>query len=177
MFGFRVGSIRSHLTADRLFPVNQRAIMGPPKMSLMFEAKSMLPSIIKPRFILVAHTDDHGWYITSNQQGQMFVQNLNRIVSKPYVMPGQIPCYITDCIPIDLMLQENFPSNTQFGTACAIKMTADREEWSELPTTATHTRSGISVIMRSSVPPPAWVRLKTNWSQPCRGVKSKAATP
>ena len=57
----------------------------------------------------------------------------------------------------------------KFGTAWAIKMIADREEWSELPmgaTTETHIRSGTSVIRRSSVPPWAWVGPTTNWSQP-----------
>ena len=69
--------------------------------------------IIKPRLILVTHTDDLGWNITSNQQGQMSVKILDRIVSKPNVTPGQILYCITDCIPVDLMFEENFPTNTQ----------------------------------------------------------------
>ena len=109
----RVGFISSHLTANKLFPVNPRAITGLPKMSLLLEAKSTPAMIIKPRLILVTHTDDLCCYITSNQQGQMFVQNLNRIVSKPNVTPRQIPCCTTDCIPVYLMFQENFPTNTQ----------------------------------------------------------------
>ena len=64
---------------DKLLPVNARAITGPPKMSLLLEAKSMPALIIKPRLILVAHTDDLGWNKTSNQQQQMLIQNLNRI--------------------------------------------------------------------------------------------------
>ena len=88
-FGLRVGFISFQLTADKLFPVNLRAITGPPKMSLLLEAKSMPALIIKLRLILVAHMDDLFWYITSNQQGQMFVQNLNRIVGKPNVMPAR----------------------------------------------------------------------------------------
>ena len=101
--GLRVGSISSHLIVDKLFPVNQRAITGPPKMSLLLEAKSMPALIIKIRFILVMHMDDSGWYITSNQQRKMFVQNLNRIVRKPNVTLRQFPYYCTDSIPIDLM--------------------------------------------------------------------------
>ena len=85
-FGLRVGLISSHLIADKLFPVNPKAITGPPKMSLLLEAKSMPALIIKPRFILVASTDDLGWYITSNHQGKMFVQNLDRIVRKPNML-------------------------------------------------------------------------------------------
>ena len=107
----RVGFISSHLTENKLFQVNPRAITGPPKMSIQLVVKSMPALIIKPRLILVTHTDDLGWNVTSNQQGQMFVQNLNRIVSKPNVAPGQI--LYTDCIPVDLMFEENFPTNSQ----------------------------------------------------------------
>ena len=109
----RVGFISSHLTADKLFPVNLRAITGPPKMSLLLEAKSMPALIIKPRLIHVLHTDDLSWYITSNQQGKIFVKNLNRIVRKPNVTPRQFPYCTKDSIPIDLMFQENFPTHTQ----------------------------------------------------------------
>ena len=66
--GHRVGFISSHLTEDKLFSVNPRAITGPPKMSLLLEAKSMPALIIKPRLILVAHTNDLGWNKPSNQQ-------------------------------------------------------------------------------------------------------------
>ena len=74
--GLRVGFLSSHLTADILFPVIPKVITGAPKMSLLLEAKSMPALIIKPSLILVVHTDDLGWYITSYQQGQMLVQNL-----------------------------------------------------------------------------------------------------
>ena len=103
MLGLRVGFISSHLTVKKFFPVNQRDITGPPKMSLLREAKSMPSLNIKPRLIRVTHTDAFGWNITSNQQGQMFVQNLNRIVSKSNVTPGQVLYCTTDCIPVDLM--------------------------------------------------------------------------
>ena len=109
----RVGLISSHLTVNKLFKVNQRKITDPPKMSLLLEAKSMPALIIKPTLILVTHTYDLGWNITSNQQGEMFVQNLNRNVSKPNVTSGQIPYCTTDCIPVDLMFEENFPTHTQ----------------------------------------------------------------
>ena len=100
------------MTANKLFPVNPRAIKGPPTMSLLLEAKSMSALILKPRLIIVTHTEDIGLYITSNQQGQMFILNLNRIVRKPNVMPGQILYCTTDCIPVALMFQENFPTDT-----------------------------------------------------------------
>ena len=79
--GLRVSFIGSHLTADKLFPVNPRAITDSSKMNLLLEVKSTPALIVKPRLILVVHTDDLGRYITSNQQGQMLVQYLNRIVS------------------------------------------------------------------------------------------------
>ena len=71
--GLRVGFICSHLIADNLLPVNQRAITGPPKMSLLHEAKITHALKIKPRLILVAHMDNLGWYVISNQQGEGFV--------------------------------------------------------------------------------------------------------
>ena len=64
----RVGFISSELKADELCPVNHSAIKGPPKMSLLLEAKTMPALIIKPRLIIVTHTDDLGRYITSTQQ-------------------------------------------------------------------------------------------------------------
>ena len=111
--GLRVGFISSYLIADKLFPINPRAITGPPKMSLLLEAKSMPALIIKPRFILVTRADDLGWYITSNQQEKMFIQNLNRIVRKPNVTLRHFPYCTTDSIPIDLMFQEKFSTHTQ----------------------------------------------------------------
>ena len=64
----------------------------------VLKAKGMPPWIIKPRFILVTHTNDLSWYITSNQQGKMFVQNLNRIVRKI----GSLLCllYKIRCKPV-----------------------------------------------------------------------------
>ena len=105
--GFRVCFICSQLNEEKLFLVHTISITGPSIMSLMLEAKSIPSFIIKPSLILVAHKDDLGWYVTYNQQGQMFVQRFNRIVSKPNVTPGQIPYCTTDCIPKYLMFQEN----------------------------------------------------------------------
>ena len=86
-FGPRVVFISSHLTADKLLAVNPRVIRGSLKMSLLLEAKSMPALIIKPRLFLAMHTDDLGWYMTSNQQGKMFIQTIYRIVRKPNVTP------------------------------------------------------------------------------------------
>ena len=116
-FGLRVGFISSHLIADKLFPVNPRAISGPPNMSLLLEAKSMPAFIIKPRFKHVTLMDDLGWYITSNQQGKIFIQNLSRVVRKPNVTPRQFPYCTTDRFPTDLMFQEKFLLTHKFGTA------------------------------------------------------------
>ena len=113
MLGLQVCFISSDLTANKLFPINPRMITGSPKMSLLLEVESTSALIIEPRLILVPHTNDLGWYITFNQQGQMLIQNLHRIVSRPNVTPGQIPHCTTDCIPINLVFQENVPTNTQ----------------------------------------------------------------
>ena len=48
------------MTTDKLFPVNPRVITGPPKMSLLLKAKIMPALIIKPKLILVVHTDELG---------------------------------------------------------------------------------------------------------------------
>ena len=109
----RVGSISSHLTADKLFTVAPRAITSPQKMSLLVEVKSMPALMIKPRLTFFADKDALGWSETSNQQQQMLVQNLNRIVSRPNVTPGQILNFPVNSIPIDWIFKENFPTNTQ----------------------------------------------------------------
>ena len=175
-----VGFSSLDLAADKLFPVDPKAFTGAPKKSLLLEAQSRPALIIKPRLILVSLTDDLNWYTTSNQHGHIFIQNLNWIIRQINVTPWQILYFTTNCISIDLMFQENFHTDTQVGTAWTIEMIADKEEWSELPmgvTTATCTRSGTSVIRRSSVQPCAWVGATNNWPQPYAFVNSKAGTP
>ena len=110
-------------------------------------SQSVPALIIKPRFILVMHMDDHGWYITSNLQGTMFLQNLKRIVRKPNVMPRQFPYCTTDSIPIDLMFQGNFPTDTEVWNCQSHRNYC--QVTSELPigaTSATHIKSETSVI-------------------------------
>ena len=107
--------------------INPKAMTGPPKMSLMLKVKSAPALIVKPRFILIPHTDNLGQHILSNQR-QMLIQNFNRIVSRPNVMPRQVLQCTANSIPINLVFQENYPLNTQDGTACAIEMPADRDE-------------------------------------------------
>ena len=139
MLGLRVGFISFHLSANKRFPVYPRVITGPPKLGFLLEAKNMPPLIIKTRLILVKYTDDLGWYRTSNKQWQRLVQNLNRIVSKPNVTPPQTVFQLNWCF------RKTFLLTHKYGTAWAIEITAEREEWSELPigaTTATHTRWG-----------------------------------
>ena len=92
----------------------------------------------------------------------------------------QIPHCTTDCISINLVFQETFLLTHKLGTAYAIEMTVESEEWSELTmsdTTVTRIRSGTTVIMRSSIPTNAWVGPTTNWSQLDTVAKTKAATP
>ena len=129
MLGLRVCFISSVLIANKLFPINPRAVTGPTKMSLLLEVERTSALIIEPRLILVTYTDDLGGYITSKQQGKMIVQNLHRIVRRPNVTSGQIPHYTTHCVPINLLFQENFPILThKLGTACAVEITAESDE-------------------------------------------------
>ena len=128
MLILQVGFISSHLMPNKLFPVNPKVTTGPPEVSLLLEAKSMPSLIIKLSLILVVRTDDLGWNIMSNHQQQMFIQYLNRIVSRPSVTPRQILQCTTNRIPINLMFKETFLLTHKFGMARVIKMTADREE-------------------------------------------------
>ena len=68
MLGLQVCFISSDLTVNKLFPINPRAVTGPPKMSLLLEVESTSALIIEPGLILVTCTDDLGGYIMSNQQ-------------------------------------------------------------------------------------------------------------
>ena len=60
MIGLRVCFISSDLTANKLFPINPRAVTGPPKMSVLNEVESTSSLIIEQRLILVTYTDDLG---------------------------------------------------------------------------------------------------------------------
>ena len=94
-------------------------------------------------------------------QSQMLCQGSSRIAP-------QTVFQLTWCFRKTFLLPHKFT------TAWAIEMTADREEWSELPIGAT---TATSVIRRSSVPPCAWAGPTTNWLQPETVAKSMAATP
>ena len=107
-----------------LFAVNPRVITGAPKISPLLEAKTPPVLIIKPMLILVMYVDDLGWNIISNQQEQILFQNLNIIVGRPNVVPGQIVYCTTNGIKINLMFQENFRTITHK----AVEVTGDSEE-------------------------------------------------
>ena len=186
--GFRVGFISSHLAADRLLPVNLRVITGPPKISILFEAESTPALIIKPRIILVMHICTTQFSVTLvgtlrlTSREQMVIQNINKIVSRPNVLPGQIQYCATYCIPINLMFQENVSTNTQAWNSLSHRN--DRRQrgviwithgcYNSNPYWVRNIR-----IRRSSVPPMtsrARVGPTTNWSQPDTVTKSKAST-
>ena len=141
--------------------------------------------IIKPRLILVAHMD-YCWH-TSNQQRHMVIKWASETDAhlKPQqdcqwanVMPGQITYCTTDCIPVDLMFRDNFPTNPQVLNRLSQQNDCRQRGviWVTMSArTASWTRSGTSVINRSSVTPHAWVVPTTNWLQP-ETVESKALT-
>ena len=152
---------------DKLFPVNQRAITSLPNMSLLLEVISTPALIIKPRLILVVRTDNLGWYITSKQQGLADAcSQLQQDCQQTKCYAWVDPVLHHTLIQLTWWLRKTFSLIHKFRTAWAIEMTPDREEWTDLPvgaTTATHTRSGTSVIRRSSVLQRAWAG-PTNWS-------------
>ena len=108
---FRVGFIISHKTADKLFPVNPRAITGPSKISILLKDKSTPAFIIKPRLILFGHTDDIRWYIRPTSMDRCSIKP--SAGQQTNVTPMQILYCTTNCIPIDLMLQENNHTNAE----------------------------------------------------------------
>ena len=114
--------ISARLTTDKLSQVNDIAITGSPKMSLALEAKNMPAVIIKIKFLLVQHTDDLDWYITINQQEQMLVQHLDRIVRRQNVTSLQILWKTTNCILIFLIFKIIFMTNTKDWNCLAIEM-------------------------------------------------------
>ena len=161
-----VGFISSHLTADKLFLISSREITCPSKMNLLLGAKSMPALIIKPRFILVAHTDDIDWNKTSNKQQQMLVQILYRIVSRPHASYHMILYCTTNGIKIDLMFKENFSTDAHVWNSLSHQN--DCQQRGVIRVTYgcyngnPNYRSGTSVIRRSSIPPLAWVGPTTN---------------
>ena len=127
----------------------------------------------------------HGWpWVKHNvqQQGQMFIQNINRIVIKPNVMIGQILYCTTDCIPVDLSFGENYPTNTQVWNR--LRHRNDCQQKGVIWVTYRCYNSNPYLVrdishqeVKSSVPPHAWFLPTTNWMQPETVAKSKAATP
>ena len=81
----------------------------------------------------------------------MLVQNLHRIVRRPNVTPGQIPLCTTDCIPINLVFQENFPTKTQVrNSLCRRNDRRESRESVDLLVTCHPSPSLITFAFRSS---------------------------
>ena len=75
---------------DKLIAVNPRAITTSPMMSLLFEVERTPAVSIKPRLVLVAHTDHLIRKKRFNDQRQMHIQSLSWIVSTPDTLPRQL---------------------------------------------------------------------------------------
>ena len=126
MLGVRVCFISSDRTVNKLFPINLRAVTGPPTMSLLLEVKSTSALIIEPRLILVTYMGDLGGYITSNQQGNMLVQNLHRIVRRPNVT-GRSRIAPQTVFQFTWCFRKTFLLTHKLGTACAVEMTTESD--------------------------------------------------
>ena len=92
-------SIGLPLVMEKLIPVISRTITSPPEMGPLLDVECKPAVIIKPRFILVPHTDHLSRNKTFNQQRQMHIQPLNWIISTPDTLPRQHTYCITDCRP------------------------------------------------------------------------------
>ena len=121
--GLRVSFISSHLTANKFFPVNPRAITGLPKMSLLLEAKSMPALIIKPRLILVAHRDDLG--LVHNVQPAEVGRSKPKPRSKPEEDCQQDKCYAR----ADTVLHHRQHSNW---LDVSLKLSTNTQVWNRL---------------------------------------------
>ena len=106
-------SIDPPLVMDKHIPVNQRTITSLPEMGNLLDVECKPAVIIKPRFILVTHTDHLSGNKTFNLQRQMHVQPLNWIVSTLDTSPRQHTYCITYCSPINPVFQKHPPANTQ----------------------------------------------------------------
>ena len=62
----RIYSIGPPLVMDKLIKVVSKAITSPPEMGHLLDVECMPAVIIKPRFILVTHTDHLSWNKTFN---------------------------------------------------------------------------------------------------------------
>ena len=119
--GLRVGFINSHLTANKLFPVNLKAITGPPKMSLLLDTISMPAFIIEPR---AYPCYAHGWpWLEHNVQPAG-----TDVISKPQQDCQPVKCYsrADPCIAPQTVFQFTWCLRKTFllthKTARAIKM-------------------------------------------------------
>ena len=125
--GLRVCFICSDLTANKLFPMNLRAVTGPPKMSLLLEVESTSALIIEPRLILVTYMDDLGGYITSNQQGKVLIQNPHRIEDQ-MLRQGRSRIEPPTVFQLTWCFRKTFLLTHKLGTACAVEMTAESDK-------------------------------------------------
>ena len=146
-------------------------------MSLLLEVERTPAVTIKPRLILVTHTDNLSRKKRSTSS-KMHIQSLKWIASTPDTSPRELTNCITDCSPINSVFQKHPPTDTQVRNSLCHR-NGWEWWWSDLHSgaaTATRTRSVTSVIRRSRVPPRAWVGSVTSWSQPDTVAKSRAAT-
>ena len=97
-------------------------------MSLLLEVENTPTLIIKPSLVPDVHTDDLGWYITSNQQGQMFIQNLAGLSADKMVRQGRFCIVPQTALQLTWCYRKTLELLHKFGIACVIEMTSDRTE-------------------------------------------------
>ena len=103
MLSLRVGFISSHLTADKLFPVNPKAITGPLKMSLLLEGRGQKHACIDHQTeVYPCYTP---WLVHNVQQaGKDVHSKTQQDCQKAKCYASQFPYCTTDSIPIDFIV-------------------------------------------------------------------------
>ena len=134
MIDLRVGFISSHLAADKLFPVNPRAITSSPKMSLVLEViidhrMKVYPCCAHRLLSLVRDVRPEGRNAHSKpQQDYQQTKCYNRAdhVYHYRLCPGTIFGLLTIQFQFTWCFGKTFLLTYKFGTSCAIEMTSQK---------------------------------------------------
>ena len=127
--GLGIYSIGPPLVMDKLIPVISRAITSPPEMGAMLDVECKPAVIIKPRFILVTHTDTlvRGTKRSTSRDKCTF--NLSTGLSALQILyQGNTPIASQTADQLTLCFRRTLLLTHKLGIACAIEMAIEGEE-------------------------------------------------
>ena len=114
----------SDLTVNKLFPINPRAVTGPPKMSLLLEVESTSAFIIEPRLILVTYKDD----ARSTSKERYSFKTSTGLSEDQMLRQGRSRMAPQTLFRLTWCFRKTFLLTHKLGTACAVEMTAESDE-------------------------------------------------